>query len=61
MGAGRVDDERPGPLQPDSNVLSAMNQIEAQRRMRMAAQEKAEADKILIFLQAWPEGSMILL
>ena len=35
-------------LQPDSNVLSAMNQIEAQRRMRMAAQEKAEADKILI-------------
>jgi regulator of protease activity HflC (stomatin/prohibitin superfamily) len=35
-------------LQPDHNVLNAMNQIEAQRRMRMAAQEKAEADKILI-------------
>ena len=35
-------------LQPDKNVLGAMNQIEAQRRMRMAAQEKAEADKILI-------------
>ena len=28
------------PLQPDAKVLAAMNQIEAQRRMRMAAQEK---------------------
>jgi regulator of protease activity HflC (stomatin/prohibitin superfamily) len=35
-------------LQPDAKVLAAMNQIEAQRRMRMAAQEKAEADKILV-------------
>merc|ERR1711939_467866 len=35
-------------LQPDGNVLKAMNQIEAQRRMRMAAQEKAEAEKILV-------------
>jgi regulator of protease activity HflC (stomatin/prohibitin superfamily) len=35
-------------LQPDVNVLTAMNQIEAQRRMRMAAQEKAEGEKILI-------------
>ena len=35
-------------LQPDGNVLAAMNQIEAQRRMRMAAQEKAEGEKILI-------------
>ena len=35
-------------LQPDANVLKAMNQIEAQRRMRMAAQEKAEAEKILV-------------
>ena len=36
------------PLQPDAKVLAAMNQNEAQRRMRMAAQEKAEADKILV-------------
>jgi len=35
-------------LQPDGNVLKAMNQIESQRRMRMAAQEKAEAEKILV-------------
>merc|ERR1711939_1034852 len=35
-------------LQPDSRVLQAMNQIESQRRMRMAAQEKAEAEKILV-------------
>lgn len=35
-------------LQPDGQVLMAMNQIESQRRMRMAAQEKAEAEKILV-------------
>jgi len=35
-------------LQPDANVMAAMNQIESQRRMRYAAQEKAEAEKILI-------------
>jgi len=35
-------------LQPAREVLHAMNQIEAQRRMRMAAQEKAEADKIIL-------------
>jgi len=35
-------------LQPDARVLQAMNQIESQRRMRMAAQEKAEAEKILV-------------
>ena len=34
--------------QPDGRVLAAMNQIESQRRMRMAAQEKAEAEKILV-------------
>merc|ERR1719353_2492506 len=35
-------------LQPDGNVMAAMNQIESQRRMRYAAQEKAEAEKILV-------------
>merc|ERR550537_185642 len=35
-------------LQPDARVLEAMNQVESQRRMRMATQEKAEAEKILV-------------
>jgi regulator of protease activity HflC (stomatin/prohibitin superfamily) len=35
-------------LQPDGQVLAAMNQIEAQRRMRMAATERAEGEKILV-------------
>eukprot|EP01046_Picozoa_sp_COSAG06_P062682 COSAG06_NODE_14239_length_1175_cov_36.670074_1_plen_102_part_10 len=43
-------------LQPDSQVLSAMNAIESQRRMRMAAQEKAEADKILVVKAAEAES-----
>ena len=43
-------------LQPDRRVQDAMNQIEAQRRMRMAAQEKAEADKILAVTAARAEA-----
>ena len=43
-------------LQPDSQVLASMNAIESQRRMRMAAQEKAEADKILIVKAAEAES-----
>jgi len=34
-------------LQPDNKVLMAMNEINTQKRTRAAAQEKAEADKIL--------------
>merc|ERR1712230_75522 len=34
-------------LQPDANVMRAMNEIETQKRQRAAAQEKAEAEKIL--------------
>jgi len=34
-------------LQPDHKVLMAMNEINTQKRSRAAAQEKAEADKIL--------------
>jgi regulator of protease activity HflC (stomatin/prohibitin superfamily) len=43
-------------LQPDSQVMASMNAIESQRRMRMAAQEKAEADKILIVKAAEAES-----
>merc|ERR1719197_9445 len=43
-------------LQPDRRVQDAMNQIEAQRRMRMASQEKAEADKILAVTAARAEA-----
>lgn len=34
-------------LQPDHKVQAAMNEINTQKRQRAAAQEKAEADKIL--------------
>lgn len=35
-------------LRPESSVLKAMNEINASRRMREAALEKGEADKILL-------------
>lgn len=35
-------------LQPEKSVLDAMNQINAQRRLREAAVERAEADKIVL-------------
>merc|ERR1719502_493650 len=35
-------------LIPDANVMRAMNDIETQRRERMAATEKAEAKKVLV-------------
>lgn len=34
-------------LRPDGKVRSAMNEIDANRRLRIAANEKAEADKVL--------------
>jgi len=34
-------------LRPDDKVRSAMNEIDANRRLRVAATEKAEADKVL--------------
>lgn len=43
-------------LQPDSQVLASMNAIESQRRMRMAAQEKAEGEKILVVKAAEGES-----
>jgi hypothetical protein len=35
-------------LQPERSVLEAMNQINTQRRLREAAFEKAEADKVVM-------------
>jgi len=42
-------------LIPDANVMRAMNDIETQRRERMAAQEKAEAQKVLVVKAAEAE------
>merc|ERR550537_224047 len=42
-------------LIPDANVMRAMNDIETQRRERMAATEKAEAKKVLIVKAAEAE------
>merc|ERR1719487_2405704 len=35
-------------LAPDASVVRAMNEIDASRRLRMAAEEKAEAEKIVM-------------
>ena len=43
-------------LQPDGKVINAMNEINAQRRMREAAQEKAEGEKILIVKRSEAEA-----
>jgi len=43
-------------LQPDMKVVSAMNEINAQRRMRLAAQEKAEAEKIIVVKRSEAEA-----
>ena len=43
-------------LQPDQKVISAMNEINAQRRMRLAAQEKAEAEKIIVVKRSEAEA-----
>jgi hypothetical protein len=37
---------------PDAGVMSAMNQIEANRRLRMASQESAEGARIVVVKQA---------
>jgi regulator of protease activity HflC (stomatin/prohibitin superfamily) len=42
-------------LIPDANVMRAMNDIETQRRERMAATEKAEAKKVLVVKAAEAE------
>ena len=43
-------------LDPDDKVKHAMNEINANRRLRIAAQEKAEADKIMVVKKAEAEA-----
>ena len=43
-------------IDPDEKVKRAMNEINEQQRLRMAAQEKGEADKILIVKKAEAEA-----
>ena len=43
-------------LDPDDKVKNAMNEINANRRLRVAAQEKAEADKIMLVKRAEGEA-----
>lgn len=43
-------------IEPDATVRRAMNEINAAQRMRMAAQEKAEAEKILMVKRAEAEA-----
>ena len=43
-------------LDPDDKVKNAMNEINANRRLRIAAQEKAEADKIMLVKRAEAEA-----
>lgn len=46
---------------PDDKVKDAMNQINANKRLRMAAEEKAEADKIIVVKQAEAEAESTFL
>jgi regulator of protease activity HflC (stomatin/prohibitin superfamily) len=48
-------------LQPDSKVMNASNEINAQRRMRFAAQEKAEAEKVIIVKRAEADADAMYL
>jgi len=43
-------------IEPDGQVKAAMNQINAQRRMRQAATEKAEAEKVVLVKAAEAES-----
>ncbi len=47
-------------LEPDAKVKEAMNEINAAQRMREAALEKAEADKILVVKAAVSPSPTIL-
>ena len=48
-------------LQPDNKVINAMNEINAQRRMRFAAQEKAEAEKVIVVKRAEADADAMYL
>lgn len=42
-------------IEPDQKVRAAMNEINAAQRMRMAAKEKAEADRVMVVTRAQGE------
>jgi hypothetical protein len=48
-------------IEPDSKVRAAMNEINAAQRMRMAAREKAEAEKVMLVTRAEGEPASQLL
>ena len=48
-------------IEPDSKVRAAMNEINAAQRMRMAAREKAEAEKVMLVTRAEGEPAIQLL
>ncbi|MDC0349362.1 SPFH domain-containing protein [Alphaproteobacteria bacterium] len=48
-------------IQPDPNVKNAMNEINTAQRLRVAAQEKAEAEKIMRVKQAEGEAEASIL
>lgn len=48
-------------IQPDANVKNAMNEINTAQRLREAAQEKAEAEKIMRIKQAEGEAEASIL
>jgi regulator of protease activity HflC (stomatin/prohibitin superfamily) len=48
-------------IDPDDKVKNAMNEINANRRLRLAAQEKAEADKIVMVKRAEAEAESMFL
>jgi len=43
-------------IEPDAKVKASMNEIQAQTRLRVAAQEKGEADKVLVVKRAEAEA-----
>lgn len=43
-------------IEPDQKVRTAMNEINAAQRMRMAAKEKAEADRVMVVTRAQGEA-----
>ena len=45
-------------IEPDQKVRTAMNEINAAQRMRMAAKEKAEADRVMVVTRAQGEATV---
>jgi len=48
-------------IEPDQRVKRAMNEINESRRLRMAAEEKAEADKLVMVKKAEAQKQLVVL